>query len=140
MSYITSALLYERVETTRLNNLLRTSDSGERASIISNVIDRSDGVIDGYASTRYDIPLPVIPLVEEWALTIAEYELYKRGSGPVPDKIRTSYEDTISALKDLSKGFITIPDDTATTNDEAGSNIKVESDTSYFSETNMSVF
>jgi phage gp36-like protein len=80
-------------------------------------------------------------LVEEWALCIAEYELYKRGpGGNVPDKIRKSYEDTLVLLADLSSGKISIPSATAVPSNSNGSSISVKSSTALFDETSMEGF
>ena len=105
-NYITADILSRRVTPDRLAALCPGS---EASVLIGEVIGRAESMIDGYAAGRYAIPLPVSDLVREWALCLAEYELYKRGPGSaVPEKIRESYHQTCSQLKDLAAGELRI--------------------------------
>jgi len=101
MNYITSTLLGNRVGSTRLSNLCSSS------GVVEEIIARAEGIVDGYASVRYATPLTATPIIKEWVLAIAEYELYKRGPGSqVPDKIEDTYRTTLEQLSELSKGKI----------------------------------
>lgn len=107
-NYITTEILTRRVTQERLTALC--SGAGNDSSVlIGEVIARAEALIDGYASTRYQTPLPANDLVMEWALNLAEFELYKRGpGGAVPEKIKESYRITLEHLKDLAAGKLQI--------------------------------
>ncbi len=140
-NYITQELLEERITETRLNALCRVTGDAKIA-LLNNVIGRAESLIDGYASIRYEIPLPSNELTEEWALTIAEYELYKRSSAnDVPAKIKESYEDTLKLLADLASGSLAIPSavEPEPANDE-GSSIAVRSNSPLMNEDNLKGF
>jgi phage gp36-like protein len=108
-NYISVELLEERVTENRLNSLCRVTGL-PKDSLLENVTTRAEGLIDAYAAVRYKVPLPAVELVEEWSLSIAEYELYKRGSGgDVPRKIKDSYAETLEMLAELASGKIDIP-------------------------------
>ena len=101
-SYITADQLKSRVGQERFTNL-----AGTESNLVEGIISRASAIIDGFASTRYQIPLEVTPLVEEWALSIAELELYKRGPGSqIPEKIQDSYHIAIAQRADLAQGKI----------------------------------
>ena len=107
-NYLTSDILSRRITSDRLTALC--AGAGNNAStLIEEVIARAESTIDGYAAGRYAVPLPATDLVKEWALCLAEYELYKRGPGnAVPEKIRESYQQTCVRLKDLAEGTLRI--------------------------------
>lgn len=108
-NYISAELLEERITTARLTGFCKVTGD-DKTALIASVIARAEALVDGYLAVRYTVPVPANDLTEEWALAIAEYELYKRGSGAdVPEKIRKSYEDTIAQLKDASAGKLSIP-------------------------------
>lgn len=100
--YITAEQLKSRVGADRFENL-----AGTDSTSVDGIIARASAVIDGFASARYQIPLEPTALVEDWALAIAELELYKRGPGSqVPEKIQDSYHTAIAQLADLAQGKI----------------------------------
>ncbi len=92
--------------------LCRISDSSpateEQAAGIANaILERAEGIIHGFASLLYDTPMTATPLLQEWTLALAEYELYKRGPGSaIPEKIRETYQLTLNSLSGLSQGII----------------------------------
>jgi len=99
MNYISVSLLENRVGSARLNNLCSGS------AVLEEIIARAEGIVDGYASVRYATPLVPTPAVREWVLSIAEYELYRRGPGSaVPGKIADSYKTALEQLAALSEG------------------------------------
>ena len=106
-NYIDADILSRRITSDRLSALC----PGNNASVlVGEVIARAESMIDGYAAGRYAVPLPATDLVREWALCLAEYELYKRGPGnAVPEKIRESFQQTCAQLKDLAAGELQIP-------------------------------
>lgn len=108
-NYIDAELFEERVTTTRLSGLTKLTGDAKTA-LIESIVERAESLVDGYLAARYTVPVPANKLTEEWALAIAEYELYKRGPGAdVPEKIKQSYEYTLAQLKDASAGKLGIP-------------------------------
>lgn len=74
---------------------------------VSEMIERAEAVINGFASVRYETPLVRTPLLEEWTAALVEYELYKRlPASRIPEKIRESYTRTIGQLSDLAANKI----------------------------------
>ena len=103
-NYLTDAILERRITSARLTALCAGAGNAA-ATLTAEVIARAEALIDSYAAGRYRTPLPSCDLVREWALCLAEYELYKRGpGGNVPEKIRESYKECINFLNDLAKG------------------------------------
>ena len=103
-NYLSYEVLEQRITRSRLEALCHLKEN-DLVLFSELVIERAESLIDGYASLRYRTPLGRDPLLEEWALCIAEYELYKRGPGSdIPEKIRRSYQDTLQCLQDLAAG------------------------------------
>lgn len=77
--------------------------TGGDATLVAETIGRAEAVIDGFASACYEVPLTPTALLETWAITLAEHDLYKRGPGSqVPEKIREAYQRTVGQLADLA--------------------------------------
>ncbi len=103
-SYIQKQHLEDRLTVSVLENLSGKTGN-ELVRLLDEIIARAEAFVNNYASIRYCIPLPTDPLITEWTLRIAEYELYKRGPGNnVPEKIRESYKECITFLNDLAQG------------------------------------
>ncbi|OGV31650.1 MAG: hypothetical protein A2020_05680 [Lentisphaerae bacterium GWF2_45_14] len=108
-NYIEQEELVERIGSTRFNSLCGVNED-EIDSLATGIIARAEAMIDSHACILYAVPLPASELVEEWAFTIAEYELYKRSSSSdVPQKIKNSYDETLRLLAKLAEGEIKIP-------------------------------
>lgn len=103
-NYILQEDLEERLSLAVLENL--TGKTGENlTAFLDRIIARAEAFVNNYASLRYAVPLPPDPLITEWAMRIAEYELYKRGPGTnVPEKIRDSYKECLTFLNELAQG------------------------------------
>jgi phage gp36-like protein len=140
-NYITETLLEERMTESRLASLCKVTGTA-KTTLITNVIARAESLIDAYAAERYETPLPSNELTEEWALNIAEYELYKRGSSnDVPQKIKDSYEDALQLLSELAIGKLSIPSATKPVPvNEEGSSIIVSSAPALMNEENIREF
>ena len=140
-NYITQAMLEERMTAAKLAGFSKVTGDA-LAALLGSVIKRAEAMVDGYLSARFSVPVPANALVEEWALAIAEHELYKRGGGAeVPDKIRQSYDDTIAQLKDAASGKLSIPSATAPSPRSAtGASMKVHAAHSLFDEHSMEGF
>ncbi|MBO5681538.1 MAG: DUF1320 family protein [Lentisphaeria bacterium] len=77
--------------------------TGNDDALIAEILARAGAIIEGFASVRYEVPLTPTPLLEEWALALAEHSLYKRLPGSqIPEKIREAYTRTIGQLSDLA--------------------------------------
>lgn len=108
-NYLTLETLTRRITAARLNALCQSAGS-ETEVLTAEIISRAEAVIDSYAGNRYQTPLPPCELTEEWALCIAEYELYKRGpGGTVPAKIKESYTSCLERLAELAADKLQLP-------------------------------
>ena len=103
--YLTIADLEDHLGAVRFGNLCGSDDPGEQSAAACAVIARAEALIDGFAGVRYQVPLEKTDLVSAWTLSIAEYELYRRGPGStIPEKVRETYRDTLDRLAELSAG------------------------------------
>lgn len=103
--YLAIADLEDHLGSSRFANLCGSSDAGEQFELAAAAIDRAEALIDGFAGVRYAVPLEKTELISAWTLSIAEYELYRRGPGStIPEKVRENYRDTLDRLAELSAG------------------------------------
>lgn len=109
-NYIQKQDLEDRLTRPVLENL--SGKTGENLiKLLDEIIARAESFVNNYACIRYNVPLTDNPLITEWTLRIAEYELYKRGPGNnVPEKIRESYKECITFLNDLAQGRFILAD------------------------------
>lgn len=109
--YISVEMLKERLTENKLFNLCPAVADPQLNDFLLQVISRAQSMAESYIAQCCKLPLhQVSPLVQEWILALAEYELCKRGpSSKVPEKIRTAYEDTLSQLRDLSEDRLVLP-------------------------------
>lgn len=104
--YISTEILQQRIGSTRLDGLCGATGSGQTA-ILDGVIARAEALVESYAASRYAVPLQTCDMLVEWALRIAEYELYKRTPGDaIPQKIKDSYEDVLKQLAAMAGGTL----------------------------------
>lgn len=107
-NYISKEELERRIGEERFAKLAALEGT-ELTALVEAVIAQSEAIVEGYASARCALPLPENSPAANWTLDIAEYEFYKRGeSGKVPSKVQQSYDDTISQLRDLAAGVLSI--------------------------------
>jgi len=138
-NYIDADDLIGRLNGTTLQDLLDTENtSGDIAQgLMDSIIERAEGVVDGYISTRYTTPVGSGALVQEWALRCAMYELYARSMCPeIPEKIKDAYKDALAMLDKVAAGKLLLPGTTATPTAADGLPI-VSADTQEFSSSNM---
>lgn len=143
-SYTLNSTVYTFVVSKTLSYIYADNDkctacdsvSAEKTALIAEIIAQVEAVVDGYLSAEYTTPVTVNDLVVGWCLSIAEYELYKRGlGGDVPAKIRKGYEDAIAQLKDVSKGVMALPPVAAPSPaNAAGNSISMTANESVFDE------
>jgi phage gp36-like protein len=109
MAYCTKTDLLYKVDEDILIQLTDDDDTGSvDDAIVSEAIAEADAVINGYCGTKYDVPFSDVPvIVKKWSGDIAIYNLYCRRRG-VPEDVITRYSAAIDALKDVSKGLVTL--------------------------------
>ncbi|ESY41915.1 hypothetical protein X747_14850 [Mesorhizobium sp. LNJC384A00] len=78
--------------------------------VVGRALADADGVIDGYISKKYGLPLSVVPSVlVKVAADVARYFLH--GEAADKDSIVTrNYNNAIAWLKDVAKGLVAIDD------------------------------
>lgn len=129
MAYATVNDLEERMSLVRLNGLV-PEPAAQRASILASVITRASDRMDGYLSARFATPVPASGYMQELCMSICEFDLYRRGSGPsVPEKVRQAYEDAIKDLKELADGKRDIGGATPATPDGDATGVNMLADT-----------
>lgn len=139
--YISYDDLSSRMTSTKLASLGIVTGASLTA-FINEVIDRAESYSNGFFGVLYTLPVPASPMVEEIVMRIAEYEMYKRGTGgDVPVKYKISFDEARKDLVDISKGII-IPPDTLTESlalkNRGGSSIDITTDTTLFTESDFS--
>ena len=103
------AALEVRMGADVITNLARSAGAA-RTTLVDAVIGRAEGIVDGYAGIKWEVPLPTTPFIQDIAMAIAEYEMYKRGQGnDVPIKYKTSYDEAMETLVLIQKGEIKPP-------------------------------
>lgn len=104
-NYITEAMLEARVGENLLAKFVQQpSGSTAYSAAVTDVIERAEGHVDAYLSERFTVPVTSTGLMEELSLSLAEWELYRRGQNPVPQKIKDSYDYAIETLKAIRDG------------------------------------
>lgn len=113
MSYTTITDLRKRISEERLIQLTDFSKAGVvDSNLVTERLASASGLIDSYCRGRYTLPLTASDQVKDLELVIAIYKLYE-GRQQMPDQIRTSYEDAIAFLKDVSAGRASLDQATA---------------------------
>ena len=110
MPYTTQAKLTDRFGE---QILIQLTDRGELATgtvdaaVVSQAIEDTDAVIDGYVARRYALPMASVPpLIASLALDIAIYKLHVRSPG---EKIEADYKAAMKSLEAISSGAIRLP-------------------------------
>ena len=66
-------------------------------------------MIDYYAGARYTVPLSPVPsIVKKWACDLARRFLWKERA-KADSGVILAYNETVGALKDLSRGLVSLP-------------------------------
>jgi phage gp36-like protein len=109
MAYITQAQMEDRTTPELLAKFVKYSAaSSDYVAAVADIIYRAEARVNSYLSSIFTVPVTTTGMIEEMCLAIAEWELYRRGSGNVPDKIRQAYEDALKDLRDIAKGVLSI--------------------------------
>lgn len=89
------------------------TDVTARVTIINTAITGADDEIKTYLYGGYDTDFPsgTPSMIKQISIKGALYRLFRRNaSKSVPDSVRQDYEDSISRLKDIRAGRITLFD------------------------------
>lgn len=110
MSYATLSDIIERAgEDEILQVADRDHDGVADPGVIEAALITAGSEIDGYISTRYRLPLPVVPdLVKTWAVSIARYHLHRDGA---PDHVVRDWKAAMDGLRDVARSVVNLPVD-----------------------------
>lgn len=97
--------------------LSRTLTAGETNKVvIGREIDKAEGYIKSYISSRYELPLDDASetgIIKALAESITIYRLYLKTDGlQIPEKWVKEYDDAIQMLKDIAQGNVSLGLDT----------------------------
>lgn len=111
MSYASLEDLIERAGELEILQIAdRDHDGAADPDVIDAALVHANNIVNGYIGAKYTLPLATTPdLVRTWSVSIARYFLHRNGA---PDHIEADYKTAISALKDVARGLISIPDAT----------------------------
>jgi len=113
-SYITNQDLIDRVGNDAAVQLTTDSGSTVDDDVITEVVNSSEGEVNGYLARRYKVPVDLSAhadlagTLKGFTLDIAEYRLRSRRQ-PVSDGVRTIREDAIKWLTAVSEGKVVLP-------------------------------
>lgn len=86
----------------------RNSDGVSDTDIIDQALSDATSEIEAYLGTRYDLPLTSVPAVfTRICVDIAMYRMSENAVSLTEER-RRRYEDSITFLKDVSMGKVTI--------------------------------
>lgn len=105
---------------------IAAADAG--AARISNLIDESCALIDGYLARRYTLPLATPPkLLTTWARAIVRYKLHPdRGGDERSDPVVRDYRDAIKFLGLVADGKFSLGIDDPAASPASDSEIRIE--------------
>lgn len=108
MSYATLQDILDRAGEQELRQIAdRDRDGLIDPEVIAAALADAQDAIDGYLGTKYALPLASVPpIVRGWSVTISRYIMHRNGA---PEHVAQDYKDAIAALKDVSRGLITLP-------------------------------
>lgn len=80
-------------------------------AVVESLITRAEMTVEMYIGNYYNVPLPNNTItVQEWVLSLAEYELYKRAAGSnVPSKYKDDQARVMKELEAVRDGKMRIP-------------------------------
>lgn len=106
MSYATLQALIDRFGTEELTQLADDGAGGIDPAKVDLRCSEADGMVDGYAATRYAVPLTPTPVdVVGIACDIARYLLHKDAPSEV---VRGNHDAALRRLRDIATGILTL--------------------------------
>jgi phage gp36-like protein len=131
-NYATVQMLKDRVGSTLFSSLAGADPGG--STLAALIIDRAEGKVDGYLAARYAIPAPPNGMLEDIALTLAEWELYRRSDwGSIPEKLDEARKEAMEMLREIAEGKLSLPDASAAGSELSG-DMEVSSDDPVYDE------
>lgn len=104
-TYISESMLEARTGESMLARFVnQPASSAAYTAAVLDVMERADDQVNAYLSNRFAVPVTSTGLLEECALSIAEWELYRRGQGNVPEKVKLSYDHAVEILESIRDG------------------------------------
>jgi phage gp36-like protein len=108
MSYITQQDLEDELGTKKLIQLTDNANSGEiDPARVDKAISYAVGTFEAYARTRYQLPVPVTPLVKATCLDLAVFHLFKSratSKDGVFEVRKETHDNALKFLQALQKG------------------------------------
>ncbi|MDP3926162.1 MAG: DUF1320 family protein [Hydrogenophaga sp.] len=107
MSYATAADLVQRFGADELAQLADPLHTGEAdPALLALALADAHAEIDGYLAARYQLPLPVVPVVlVRLACDVARYRLW---ADVASAEVRQRYEDAVKLLANMSRGVVAL--------------------------------
>jgi phage gp36-like protein len=141
MSYSTLTDIVKLIPEEALIQL--TDDEGlgvVNQSRIDEAIAQADAEIDSYCGSRYTVPMSPVPdIAKKISVDIAIYNLYSRRLEQIPETRAERYKNAIRQLEGISKGIISIGEETAPT-EAGGPEANKTADDRTFTKDNMEGF
>lgn len=137
-NYITTTGLSERMTSATYDDLAAGLTGTSKTTFYEHAIDRAESYVDAHCGKLYDTPVPASPFIQDIAYALAEYEVYRRGSGDnIPEKYVNEYNWAIKTLELIRQGEIKPPaynGVSVSSVSTIGSSIAVTSNTALFTE------
>ena len=109
---------------------------------LASVISQAEGIVDAYLGSRYVIPVTPTAFIVAISVSLAEYLLYKKGTGgKIPEKIEFDYKSIITQLTSIAGGRTSIGSATEIPSSTTlGGGFEIDSDDPEFDKDNMSTW
>jgi phage gp36-like protein len=119
MPYTTRVQLDNTFGASEVASLLdRDNDGGEDVGVLAYAIANADALIDGYLSSRYEVPLLEIPqLIAQISADIVRFLLWE---DKAPAEVQKRYDERIKQLQQIQQGYISLPSNVPASTTAAG--------------------
>jgi phage gp36-like protein len=109
-NYIIQEDLRRRIGAVPLGNFCQGYTFEDLDSLLSDVIERAEGMVDAYLASRYSTPVTASGFVKEMALRAAELEIFGRQPGAdVPARVRKNWDAAEELLSRIADGKSNLP-------------------------------
>ena len=113
MAYCTQQdILDSGISSEELAQLTSDEDGVIDGATVTRAIDAAQQEIDGYVAVKYSVPLnPCPPFIKNLAIKIAKKNLFEGRShrlGGINEAVNDAYKASVAALKEVSKGLISL--------------------------------
>ena len=143
MTYATYDDLVTRFGEMKLTQLTDRSIPPARypdKAVIGAALTDATEAIEGYAASRYRIPLDPVPApVRRWCADMAFSYLHTAVSAP--EGVRKAFEDALAGLKDMARGVLVFQaEGVPTANTDASGGVRLDVPSRIFSPDNLKGF